>query len=110
MNESASEKVTVPVRGRAARAGPLPYRSSPVFDETTLPLALCRDHRIKAGVWAVIRVLDGQLIYREASGEAILLTPDRRGLIEPERPHHVEVVGPVTLQIDFYDRRPEPTS
>ena len=35
-----------------------PYRSTPVFDETTLPEALRREHRTKAGTWGVIHVLD----------------------------------------------------
>ena len=38
-----------------------PYRSTAVFDETTLPHALRREHRTKAGVWGVIRVLEGRL-------------------------------------------------
>lgn len=28
-----------------------PYRSTPVFDEATLPAALRREHRTKLGVW-----------------------------------------------------------
>lgn len=40
---------------------PSPYRSTPVFDEATLPAALRREHRTKLGVWGVIRVLDGEL-------------------------------------------------
>jgi len=38
-----------------------PYKSTPVFDETTLPAALRREHRTKDGVWGVIRVLEGQV-------------------------------------------------
>ncbi len=37
-----------------------PYRSTAVFDETTLPDSLRREHRTKAGVWGVIRVLEGE--------------------------------------------------
>jgi hypothetical protein len=37
------------------------YRSTPVFDEVTLPAALRADHRTKAGTWGVITVLEGQL-------------------------------------------------
>src|SRR3546814_2805171 len=39
----------------------LPYRSTPVFDETSLPAALRGEHRTKAGVWGLIRVLEGKL-------------------------------------------------
>ena len=31
------------------------YKSTPVFDETTLPAGLRREHRTKAGVWGIIR-------------------------------------------------------
>src|SRR3546814_1000811 len=39
----------------------LPYRSTPVFDETSLPAALRGEHRTKAGVWGLIRVLEGKI-------------------------------------------------
>ena len=39
----------------------LPYRSTPIFDEVTLPAALRSEHRTKAGVWGVIRVIEGRL-------------------------------------------------
>ncbi|WP_439604687.1 DUF1971 domain-containing protein, partial [Shinella sp.] len=40
-----------------------PYKQTAVFDETSLPAALRREHRTKLGVWGVIRVLDGRLRY-----------------------------------------------
>ena len=43
---------------------PKPYKSTPVFDENTLPAGLRKEHRTKAGVWGVIRVLEGRLRYR----------------------------------------------
>ncbi len=38
----------------------VPYKCTPIFDETTLPPGLRRERRTKAGVWAVIRVLEGR--------------------------------------------------
>ena len=38
-----------------------PYRSTPIFDETTLPNALRARHATKAGVWGVVRVIEGRL-------------------------------------------------
>lgn len=86
---------------------PVPYRSSPVFDETTLPAALRKEHRTKAGVWGVIRVIEGRLKFSlsDGSGETVL-TPERPGLIQPEQTHRVEPDGPVKMQVDFYDRPP----
>jgi tellurite resistance-related uncharacterized protein len=86
---------------------PAPYKSTPVFDETTLPDALRREHRTKDGVWGVIRVLEGELrlVLDDGSGETIL-TPDRPGLIRPQQPHHVEPLGRIRMRVDFHDRAP----
>ena len=84
-----------------------PYRSTTVFDETTLPDALRREHRTKAGTWGVIRVLEGKLRLTLADrGEEQVLTPDRPGLVLPEQTHRVEPMGRVRMQVDFYDRPP----
>jgi hemoglobin len=83
-----------------------PYRSTPVFDEATLPATLRADHRTKAGVWGVIRVLQGDLLLTFADGEERRLAPGLDGLLEPERTHRVEPLGSMRMQVDFYDRRP----
>ncbi len=85
-----------------------PYRSTPVFDETTLPAALRREHRTKPGVWGVIRVLEGRvrLTLADGGGESVL-TPQRPGVVLPDQPHHVEPLGPMRMQVDFYDREPD---
>jgi hemoglobin len=84
-----------------------PYRSTPVFDETTLPEGLKREHSTKAGVWGVIRVLEGRLkLLWLDTGEERVLAPSRPGLVAPEQPHRVEPVGPMKMRVDFYDREP----
>lgn len=88
-----------------------PYRSTPVFDETTLPEALKREHRTKDGVWGVIRVLEGELRFvLTESGTETILTPDRPGLVQPQQTHRVEPLSKLRMQIDFYDREPAPSS
>lgn len=84
-----------------------PYSSSPVFDENTLPAALRARHTTKAGVWGHIRVLEGQLkfISLDPPGETIL-TPERSGVTQPQQPHFVEPLGPMKMQIDFYNEPP----
>lgn len=88
-------------------AEPRPYRSTPVFDQDTLPAALRARHDTKAGVWGVIRVIEGALTltYLDPSSE-VLLTPGRPGLICPQQPHFVTPNGAMTMQIDFYDQPP----
>ena len=88
-------------------AEPRPYRSTPVFDQDTLPAALRARHDTKAGVWGVIRVIEGALTltYLDPSSE-VTLTPDRPGLILPQQAHYFTPVGAMTMQIDFYDQPP----
>ena len=84
---------------------PTPYRSTPVFDETTLPAGLRSEHRTKAGVWGVIRVIEGKLKLAVADEET-MLTPERPGLVLPEQTHRVEPQGSMRMQVDFYDVMP----
>ena len=49
-------------RNEPSADGPQSYRSTPVFDEASLPAALGKRHDTKADVWGVIRVLEGKLM------------------------------------------------
>lgn len=87
----------------------LPYRTTPVFDEYTLPRGLRRSHSTKPGTWGIIRVLEGQLrlAFSSGGGTPRLLTPGSPGLVRPEQLHWVEPVGPMRMQVEFYDAPPE---
>ncbi len=85
-----------------------PYKVTSVFDEYSLPAGLRREHRTKPGVWGIIRVLHGQVRLVKAN-EVSMLTPDQPGLVEPEEPHWVEAIGPIKMQIEFFDRKPDLT-
>jgi tellurite resistance-related uncharacterized protein len=89
-------------------APPVPYRSTPIFDDETLPAALRREHRTKAGVWGVVRVLEGQLklSFVHPPREQIV-SPDSPGLLLPDEPHYVEAIGSMRMQVDFYSQPPE---
>ncbi len=88
-------------------AAPEPYRSTPVFDEATLPAALRREHRTKPGVWGVVRVLEGELklSYLDPP-KALILSPDSPGLLLPDQPHFVEPIGTMRMRVEFYDQPP----
>jgi tellurite resistance-related uncharacterized protein len=97
----------------AAAASPsatAPYKGTAVFDENTLPAGLRGEHRTKPGVWGIIRVLEGRLRYRvlDPVSETIL-EPGRPGLVLPDQPHCVEVLGPLRMHVEFYDRLPDLT-
>lgn len=97
-----------PVMTAAAQSPATPYKSTPVFDEISLPAGLRREHRTKAGAWGVIRVLEGRLRYQVLDPiSEVILEPDRPGLIFPEQPHLVAPLGPVRMQVEFYDHLPE---
>lgn len=85
----------------------VPYRSTPIFDETSLPAALRARHTTKAGVWGVIRVLEGRLrlTVLEPPGE-LLLEPGKPGIVLPQQPHFVTPEGAMKMQVDFHDRDP----
>ena len=84
-----------------------PYRSTPVFDQDTLPAALRARHNTKAGVWGMIRVLEGQVMLTCLEPESsMLLTPENPGLVLPEQPHFVTPQGAMRMQVDFYDQPP----
>lgn len=88
---------------------PYPYKTTPVFDQDTLPAGLRREHRTKPGVWGVIRVLEGQLRYEvlDPLAEVIILKPGHPGLVMPQQPHRVEPLGCLRMQVEFYHEAPE---
>jgi tellurite resistance-related uncharacterized protein len=88
-------------------SAPAPYKSTPVFDENSLPAGLRKEHRTKAGVWGVIRVLEGQLRYRILDPIAeTIIDPDHPGFVLPDQPHLVEPLGAMRMRVEFYDRDP----
>lgn len=109
---AASQMIDIVERASRFREPPqtaVPYKRTPIFDENSLPKGLRREHRTKPGVWGVIRVLDGRLRYVviEPTSEMIL-EPGRPGLVLPDQPHRVEPLGPMRMQVEFYNRRPDP--
>ncbi len=94
--------------GRAVPAalppGYEPYRSTPVFSELTIPPALLRSHRTAPGTWALIRVLEGQLLYRvlDPPSERVLEPSGLPGLVQPGSPHEVAPLGRVRFQVEFH--------
>ena len=82
----------------------LPYKQTPIFTEETVPEGLLNSHNTKAGVWAKIVVLEGTLVYRilEPNIEAIKLSPQIDGIIEPTIKHEVAPDGHVRFFVEFY--------
>lgn len=87
---------------------PAPYRSTPVFDETTLPDALRSQHSLRTGTWGKICMIEGQLklTYCDTQ-DTVILSSSVCGLIQPQQLHFVEPLGPIKMRIDFYDCPPD---
>lgn len=84
------------------------YRSTPIFDEDTLPAALRADHRTKAGTWGLISVLEGELRLSFADPhEEHVLSPGRPGLVNPLQTHFVTPIGAMRMRVDFHDSAPD---
>jgi tellurite resistance-related uncharacterized protein len=83
--------------------GFVPYKTTPVFTEATVPAALRSDHTTKAGVWARIVVSAGRLAYRVQPplARSLELTPGCPGIVVPEVRHAVEPLGPVRFTVEF---------
>ena len=78
------------------------YKSTAVFDETSLPAGLRRDHTTKRGVWGRVVVEAGEVDYVVASlDHTCTLRPGTDGIIAPEVPHHLALRGPVRLHVEF---------
>ncbi|MEO6954852.1 MAG: DUF1971 domain-containing protein [Polyangia bacterium] len=84
-------------------AGLTAYKRTPEFDEDSLPAGLRREHRTRAGVWGLIHVLEGRVLYRvlEPPSEQ-LLSPGVNGVVRPEQAHEVEPLGPMRMFVEFY--------
>lgn len=98
------------MRSAEAQVGrPEPYRSTPIFDESSLPAALRERHDTKPGVWGLIRVLEGRLklTILEPLGETVL-EPGNPGVVLPGQSHFVTPLGAMKMQVDFYKEPPPP--
>ncbi len=84
-----------------------PYSTTAIFDENSLPDAIRTAHTTKGGVWGLLRVLEGEvnLVFPD-SGRKEHATPQQPALIPPQERHHVEILGPMRVQIEFYHENP----
>ena len=80
------------------------YKKTKIFTDETVPPALLSTHYTKKSTWAKIVVLSGVLSYiiDYEIPEIIELKPDTFGVIEPQIPHHLEIITEVEFYIEFY--------
>lgn len=81
-----------------------PYKKTPTFNQKTVPPGLLKTHKTKEGVWGKICILNGKLLYtiEVEPQETIELSTNKHGVVEPEVPHHLEMIGEVEFFVEFY--------
>lgn len=79
-------------------------RTTPVFDQSTVPDGLLAAHRVADGVWGRLVVRSGSLrfVFEDDAGDGRELTAGESTAIPPARPHHLVVEGPVTFLVEFH--------
>ena len=85
-------------------AGLVSYRRTPQFDQSNVPKGLLGRHDTKAGTWALIQVLSGEIVDRilEPLTEDHRLVPGSPGVVEPGVAHQLVLDGPVRFYVEFF--------
>jgi tellurite resistance-related uncharacterized protein len=102
-----------PLCGRAEMPeGLRPVRTTPIWDQDTMPSGLRRAHRIAKGTWGRIVVHDGRLRFVATTSPAIdvELETGAAQSIPPGVDHEVEPLGAVRFTVEFFavDRGGQP--
>jgi tellurite methyltransferase len=73
------------------------------FDDASLPAGLRRDHRAASGVWAVLRVVEGEARFTMATDPPVdrTLAAGDTQAIPPDVLHAVNPAGGTELTVDF---------
>ena len=83
------------------------YARSQDFTPRTMPAELTSGHYTAEGVWGVIRVLEGDVVYTLESPATASMTlhAGESAVIEPQVLHHLEFAGGGRFFIEFYITR-----
>ena len=81
-------------------------RTAGPFDETTVPAGLLRAHRLPAGTWGRLKVLEGSVDLWIDTDPTLEhhLDAGQTQAIPPEVNHEVRPTGPMRLIVDFLRR------
>ena len=82
-------------------------RTTPEFNEESVPPALLATHATAVGVWGNLVVLEGRatFVFEDEADAPYLLGPTDTVAIAPQRPHRVVITGPVRFVVEFYRHR-----
>jgi tellurite resistance-related uncharacterized protein len=75
---------------RPLPAGLQEYKRTSLFDDESVPAGLLKNHRLKAGAWGEIVVVEGRVTYTIDHPElCIVLSPRLAGAVHPQVVHHI---------------------
>ncbi len=79
-------------------------RTTPTFDEHTVPAGLRSAHRIADGVWGRLVVVSGSLefVVEDDAGAPRRIRAGESQVIPPAVAHHVVLDQPVRFHIEFH--------
>ncbi len=77
------------------------YKKTPVFDESSIPAGLLKDHATKTGTWGLIKVQAGQLLYTAGERQQVL-DESVTGVVVPNMLHNVARLENVRFCVEFY--------
>jgi tellurite resistance-related uncharacterized protein len=80
------------------------YRTTPVFDQDSVPEGLLHEHQTSEHMWAKLHVTEGSLRfhYLDGSDRSLVVQEDENLVIEPEVHHRVEFDRPAKFYLEFY--------
>ena len=85
------------------------YRTLGPWTAEEIPAGLKGQHQLKAGSWAVIKILSGKIDFTWDDDSAEPATTLETGLeltVPPLVPHHLVPNGPVEVTLSFYREGP----
>ncbi|MGL4239134.1 DUF1971 domain-containing protein [Tabrizicola sp.] len=83
--------------------GLVQHKQSPEFSLTSIPAALGRDHSTKAGVWGVLNVTSGSVVFHDKElGETREINTGEVQVIPPQTIHSVTLTDDSRFFIQFF--------
>lgn len=94
-----------PVQNNVLPADAAPYRTLGPWTADEIPAGLTGQHQLKAGSWAIIKILSGQIDFvwdDNGDAPAISLDAGMQLTVPPLIPHHLVLSGAVEIALTFY--------
>lgn len=95
----------MPVKTYTLPANAAAYRALGPWNAEEIPAGLKGQHQLKAGSWAVIKILSGKIDFAwddDSGAPTITLDTGMELTVPPQVLHHLVLTGPVDVALSFY--------